>query len=497
MKKDKIIELKEKMEYLYGDEYTLLSTEYINARTKIKIKHNVCGTIFEMRVDAFFGKQKQQCPNIDCVKKRIENTNLQRYGVKCSLSNKEVRDKAAKTMKQRYGVESFFSNNLIQNRMNEVYGVSSSNQLKIDKKYIDILYNYSFLKKWSLDFFNSYNVRPSIYDFVNESGYDITNIYKVIKDKNWDISEFFSLESSSIYEQTIKDFLDKNNIEYILHSRNIIPPMEIDFFIPKFNIAIEVNGICCHSSSPYYNFIPKERRYHQKKSLECEKQSIRLIHIFEWELIEENKQKILNFLKNLFNIDVISIYARKCEIRVISNKVANEFYEQYHLQGRTSNTKYNYGLFFQDECISCMTFSIKNDICDLSRFCTKNGYRVIGGASKLLSHFLKEQNPQKIISFSDITKMSGNVYEKLGFHMEKIIAPSYWWVKKNNIVYWRRDCQKQYMHKLYGFDNTYKYKDNKDDDFWKRSEKEIMESMGYLQIFDSGMKRYVMDKNII
>lgn len=51
------------------------------------------------------------------------------------------------------------------------------------------------------------------------------------------------------------------------------------------------------------------------------------------------------------------------------------------------------------------------------------------------------------------------------------------------------------MHKLYGFDSNYKYKEHKQDDFWKRTEKEIMEDMGYLQIFDSGMKRYVWKRN--
>ena len=89
--------------------------------------------------------------------------------------------------------------------------------------------------------------------------------------------------------------------------------------------------------------------------------------------------------------------------------------------------------------------------------------------------------------------MSGKVYDKLGFQIEGITAPSYWWVKRNNIVYWRRDCQKQYMHRLYGFDENYKYKEHKDDDFWRQSEKEIMESKGYLQIFDAGMKKYVWE----
>ena len=54
--------LKEKMQEIYGNEYSLLSTEYVNARDKVEIKHNSCGTIFNMRVDAFFRKTKTTMP---------------------------------------------------------------------------------------------------------------------------------------------------------------------------------------------------------------------------------------------------------------------------------------------------------------------------------------------------------------------------------------------------------------------------------------------------
>lgn len=493
IKEEKINLFKEKIKELYGEEYSLLSQKYINAKTKLKFIHNECGTVFEMRPDAFFGKQKQQCPNPSCIKKRIEKTNLKKYGVKCVLSNQHIREKAENTMLQKYGAKNFFKNGLIQEKMNAKYGIFSSNQLKIDKIYVDILHNYSLLKQWSNNFLKNNKRKPNIFDFVNESKYNITNVYKIIKENNWDVEDFFQLETSSIYEQIIKNFLDENKIKYSLHNKKIIAPMEIDFFIPEFNVGIEINGICCHSSSSYYNFSPKDKMYHQNKSLECEKHSIHLIHIFQWELLPENKQKIFNYLNNIFNINITKIYARNCIVKEINNNVANNFYEKYHLQGRTANSKYNYGLFIKNELVSCMTFSMNKNTCILSRFCTKENFRVIGGAGKLFSYFVKQYNPKEIVSFSDITKMTGQVYDRLGFKIDKIISPSYWWVKRNNIVYWRRSCQKQYMHNLYGFDINYKYKDHKDDDFWKRSEKEIMEDMGYIQIYDSGMKKYVWE----
>ena len=365
-----ITDIKQNLKEMYGEDYSLLSTEYINAKTKMKFKHNVCGNEFEMRYDAFFGKQRQQCPNPQCVKKRIETTNLLKFGTKNPFKNKEVRQKMESTMIKKYGTNSFFKNGLIQQKMKERYGIESSNQLRIDKKYVDILHNRTLLKEWKQNFKNKNNRIPNINDFSEESGYDITNIYKIIKENNWNISDFFDNTSSSL-EQLIANFLNENNIEFILHNREIIPPLELDFFIPNFNIAIEINGICCHASTPFLQFKEKDKRYHQHKSLLCEKNGIRLIHIFEWELNQDYREKIFNYLRNVFDINIIKIYARKCTLKEIKSSVANEFYNKYHLQGRTSNTKYNYGLYYNDELVSCMSFSFTKQYFILSRFCSK------------------------------------------------------------------------------------------------------------------------------
>lgn len=61
-------------------------------------------------------------------------------------------------------------------------------------------------------------------------------------------------------------------------------------------------------------------------------------------------------------------------------------------------------------------------------------YQVIGGASKLFSYFIKNYSPSSIISYCNLSKMSGNVYEKLGFNLKEISNPNYVWVKGNSIL---------------------------------------------------------------
>ena len=98
----------------------------------------------------------------------------------------------------------------------------------------------------------------------------------------------------------------------------------------------------------------KDKNYHLNKTLECEKQGYKLIHIFEYEWI--NKQEIIKAkLKALFGIEQTRIYARKCMIKEISTDIKNDFLNQFHIQGE-DKSKIKLGLFFADELVAVMTF---------------------------------------------------------------------------------------------------------------------------------------------
>ena len=65
---------------------------------------------------------------------------------------------------------------------------------------------------------------------------------------------------------------------------------ELDIFIPKFNLAIECNGIWSHSVMN--NPSPKPRNYHINKTKQCRKYNIEVIHLWEdwimgkWDIVE-------------------------------------------------------------------------------------------------------------------------------------------------------------------------------------------------------------------
>lgn len=83
-----------------------------------------------------------------------------------------------------------------------------------------------------------------------------------------------------------------SDFEVIQSSRKIIPPYEIDIYIPELKLAIEFNGDYWHS----IHFKPKY--YHITKTLLAKQKGINLIHIFDSEW-QNNKEQVTEYLQNI------------------------------------------------------------------------------------------------------------------------------------------------------------------------------------------------------
>ena len=120
-------------------------------------------------------------------------------------------------------------------------------------------------------------------------------------------------------------------------NRKIISPYEIDFYNDKFKLGVEFNGTYWHSS--YH----KDYCYHQEKSLIALMKGIKIYHIFEYEWNDRGKIFIMNDLQKIVH-QLPKIY--DCEIKEISNKVAEEFL--YYNSYEHENYEVAYGLFKDD-----------------------------------------------------------------------------------------------------------------------------------------------------
>ena len=276
-------------------------------------------------------------------------------------------------------------------------------------------------------------------------------------------------------EKYIKDFLNELNIYFIENPKNIIPPQELDIFVPDKNIGIEFNGLYWHSE------LHKDKNYHLHKTNLCKEQGIKLIHIFEDEL--DYKQDIIKSrLKNILGLTENKIFARKCIIKEVNIKESKKFLDDNHIQGNTK-TSINVGLYHNNQLVSLMCFNkprlgigVSYDGYELSRFCNILNTNVIGAASKLLKYFELTHKPKQIKSYADIRWSSGNLYETLGFELSHINEPNYWYIINDKREH-RFKFRKSMLEKQ-GFDIS------------NKTEHQIMLDRKLYRIYDCGTLSY-------
>lgn len=121
---------------------------------------------------------------------------------------------------------------------------------------------------------------------INKQNSAISNDYIPI------IAEYSNTYHNSLIQQELVDYIKLfYNGEILQNNRQIIKPQELDIYLPDLNIAIEFNGMRWHSIE-----LGTPKDYHVKKSLVCKEKGVRLIHIYEFENIEEQKQLLKDLI---------------------------------------------------------------------------------------------------------------------------------------------------------------------------------------------------------
>ncbi len=421
------------------------------------------------------------------LKQKIQQTCLERYGSPTVGNVPEIIKKRINTCLKKYGAKSPACSGVVKTKLRELcrkkYGVEWPAQKHI--KHFEN-YNLDFVLKHFVDkngffeikkaseYFNvSYNVWYQNPEFAGK----LPPAKKEFGEFENEIVEYLkSLDSSLYIERNVKGVL--NN-----------PNFELDIFLPDNKIAIEFDGLVWHSFGmsevPAFNnyMFESELKYrHLEKTEQCEKQGIRLFHIFENEWIL--KQDIWkSILANALGKNIRRIYARICEVKEISNEEAQDFLTENHLQGYIP-AKIHLGLFLDNELVSLMSFGKsrfnKNYEWELYRFCNKLSTSVIGGFSKLFKYFVETYAPKNVVSYVDRRYGKGGVYEKAGFELIGKTKPDYYYFEKGSLeLYHRSNFQKHLLkEKLEYFDET-------------KTETENMYLNGYRKIYDCGNLIYL------
>lgn len=380
-------------------------------------------------------------------KDQIKATNLLKYGVEVPAQNPDILKKMQSTMQERYGVENPGQYKEFQDKriatVQERYGNRSIQQLNIPIEILNKLQDPNWLRMEHYD-----NKKPMT-EIAKDLGVSLTLIVRRCQELNIPAVYY----PRSIAEKELVSFIETLTKEPIVtNSKSFLSEnFELDLVIPSHNFAIELDGIYWHSFDRIET--KEERNYHLKKTELCLEKGIKLFHIFDSEWNNPAKKEIWksmiaqHFSKNQ------KIGARKCErIEQVSVLDRQEFLEENHLQGDCPSSV-NLGLAYNGELISLMTFgksrfSEKYEW-EMIRYCTKIGYSIVGGASKLWSMFVKKMNPKSVVTFADRRHSTGKIYSELGFTHAHNTSPNYFYYLDNlNVLESRIKYQKHKLPKL-------------------------------------------------
>jgi hypothetical protein len=450
LNKDEIVDKRSKTKLeKYGD-------ENYNNRDKFNATLNEKYGGFHLRLDEF--------------KDKVKKTMMDRYGVDSSLKLQKTKDNMKAHILEKYGVASYVQSNHykekqgkirlenIRNRMinldlillNDEIESKGVAQLKCSK--CNSIFEHT-------QYFRSYIIKcPVCYPIVNNNSLNI----------------FF------------EKIMNKYNIEFVKNNRTIIKPFELDYFLPQHNIAFELNGNYYHSE---YGG-GKLKGYHINKTNLCKNKNIKLIHIFEDEIIQKPEIVESKIMASIGKSPMV-IPGRKTEVRDISNEDVSNFLNENHIQGSISS-KIKIGLYYNDKLVFVSTFGKprmdkdKNSY-ELYRSCSIINTSVIGGFGKCLKFFIKEYNPSRIISYADIRwsgiDIDNNIYKKNNFDFVSKTPPNYWYVYKKN-----------YQNRLH----RYQFRKNvlvKEGFDINKTESEIMFENGYDKIWDCGSLKFELKLN--
>lgn len=259
----------------------------------------------------------------------------------------------------------------------------------------------------------------------------------------------------------IRDWLinEINNlgVKYELNNNTLVDDVVIDIVFPDIK-----KGIILCTFDEYYQQYLESTTHNLYIHTTAVNNGYRIYQIYQDEWIL-NHSLVIKKIKHLLNINTQTtpIHARKCIINHVNSHQKRDFLNAHHLQG-DDYSQINLGAYYNNELVAVMTFckpriimnrknseNVINQTYELSRFATNTHYRIPGIASKLLRHFEDNHEYDYIYSYADVRWSDGNVYEKLGFTLDRINRPTYHYVIGGDRVHrwgYRKDALKDLFY---------------------------------------------------
>lgn len=477
---------------------------------KYGVEHPMqCKEVQEHHKKAMLDKYGVESP-LQCedIRNKAIESNRRKFGTDWALGNKEIKEKSKATMIKRYGAATTLESSILRKKVEatclEKYGVPYVTMAEEVKNKIS---NSNFLKYG----FTSAMSNPDVYNKMKESritnngSYWTPEMEAAAKQTSLDHYGVDNPSKSPEIQAKIKDvMIDKYGENYGTYitrnvSHNVISNInkafmsklnergiegefefsggtkyKYDIALPEQKVVIEINPTYTHNAIGNHwtdKGLPND--YHRNKTNAAKEIGFHCINVFDW----DDWNKVIDIV-----IPRQTVYARKCQIYKLQPKVADEFLNNYHLQGTVKGQVLCLGLVKDNELLQVMTFGKprynNKYYSELLRLCTKPGISLVGGASKLFKFATESLGLDEIISYCDLSKFTGDVYEKIRMKHLYDTDPQEIWSKDDRKITANLLRQR-------GFDQLF------GTDYGKgTSNTELMLHDGWLPVFDCGQAVY-------
>lgn len=277
---------------------------------------------------------------------------------------------------------------------------------------------------------------------------------------------------SSLAENSLADFVVSLGLSVSRHVRGLSPAFEYDIVVEEKNVILEFNGLYWHNEDH-----KPGTDYHARKTEAARSAGYQLVHVWEddW---RDRREVVERMVARKLGVSHEPRYnARSLSPATATASEMGGFLDANHIQGAATGSWYGV-LRSGDQIVAGMVLKKRGPGgYELVRYATSGVVR--GGFSRLFKMFVRDFQPDRVVTFSDRAVSDGSLYELTGFVKDGTIPPDYWYVVKGARVH-----KFNYRKAKFRSDPGLEYKDG-------LSEKELARLNGLPRLYDAGKTRWV------
>jgi len=211
------------------------------------------------------------------------------------------------------------------------------------------------------------------------------------------------------------------DVDTVISCDSIVPPDDVDIFMPLSLTAIDYNRLYFHSE------VFKNRLYHAEKSRYASSSGVNLLHLFEDEW-RDRKEACLNHIMMIASQkeNVIS----ELKIGEISAREKSLILSAHHLEG-DAESSYNVAAFLNERPVAIIALrkprhKSYEGLYELVRYCNIGGIApraVLETLTSSAEHHLS----CPVYTVIDARLGTEKLFFDAGFRKSRVLEPKYWW----------------------------------------------------------------------